>query len=644
MPIPVKQTPAYTTTPDAGGGTRVNSSGGGSYISYPASVGKSTSSNDSSSTQTQPQKNPIKSPATDTTTNPATTPAPVLPPGQSGNQNSNPVLPSAGEARAATKQLSQTTSDLQNSELSAEDYAVKRSQSLLDEIAGSYTSELDQAKSNSEGAAIASGQGGSPAAASSEYMTMKPILDKQKAAVDSQILSIRQNAASTFETLNTTANSNAEKTLASFQAGQKDLQSSVTQMASVGYTAAQLKETNPDEYKYLLEYGFNGDENAMNALFLSGSKATLLNSGNPVISTGTTQVYGQMTMNADGTPGIKYTTVKLPEGLPVNYKISSFNQAANGQIAYLATPIDANGNAILDPSKPNNGVITGFFGNPNTAPGGGSTPDTSGKTGSINSATGLSIQAFNFLTQGTSALSRLSASQRTAIMNEAETWANKNGIDLSTFQSQYTAYNDVLQSNIKRFSNTTIAENELTGTLTNLSSTISDAELSGLKPADVAKIFAGQQVNDPTAQKYSFFLSQLRNEVSLYYAASQGKASPDVIDNQDAAETITNGISSGSVAGLQSAITSSTEKMKKVLQSSVDSANKSVWGLFGVGDEYNPANAGNPGTSGSTTSSTSSSGGSADQSMQPSGTIVEDGQGNKYVVGSDGVSLTPYSG
>jgi hypothetical protein len=208
------------------------------------------------------------------------------------------------------------------------------------------------------------------------------------------------------------------------------------------------------------------------------------------------------------------------------------------------------------------------------------------KSGSILSATGISTPVFNYLTGGTATMSRMSAAQRNQIMNQATEFLNKNGIDISTFQSQYKAYNDVLSANIQRANKTKIMESELIGTIDNLKGVVKDADLGSVSAANVAKVLLGEQVNDPLATQYAFHFQQLQNELAGYFAASQGKNSPDVIDNKDAADAIAKGMATGSLDGLRTSIENSTSKMGSVLQKSVDSSRKDVWDLFGVGDKY----------------------------------------------------------
>ena len=211
---------------------------------------------------------------------------------------------------------------------------------------------------------------------------------------------------------------------------------------------------------------------------------------------------------------------------------------------------------------------------------------TSANGGDILSATGLSVQEFAYLTLGQTALTRMPIGAQNQLKARVDNWLKKNSVDISTLQSQYKANNTTLSNNISRFNNTTIAEGEVLGTLSNIDSTAVAAGLGDVNITNVGKVLAGQQVNDPKANEYSFYFNDLKNSLAYYYAAQQGKASPDVIDNQDAANVIVGGLAKGGVKGLQTAVTSTTVKMKGVLSKAVDDARQNVWSLFGVGDKY----------------------------------------------------------
>jgi hypothetical protein len=217
--------------------------------------------------------------------------------------------------------------------------------------------------------------------------------------------------------------------------------------------------------------------------------------------------------------------------------------------------------------------------------------------GSILSATGLSVGAFNFLTQGTASMSRMPIAQRTQIMNEAQSWLNKNGIDISTFQSQYKAYNDVLQKNIARANQTKIMAGEVSGSADALLSVLTPdqkqfgyqvvgGKLGNLSSANVLDLLAGKQVNSAFAQKYSFQIKAMANDLAGYFAASRGAPSPELQDQRDAADVISNGMNATSVQAFKDSVNANEEKVAGVVNNSVTSTQKQVWNLFGVQDQY----------------------------------------------------------
>lgn len=205
---------------------------------------------------------------------------------------------------------------------------------------------------------------------------------------------------------------------------------------------------------------------------------------------------------------------------------------------------------------------------------------------SILSQTGLSIPAFNFLTQGTTALTRLSSADRQKYMSEAQTFLTKNGVDISTFQSQYKAYNDVLAKNLARASQTKIMAGEVSGSADALISAINEKDMGNIKAANILTLLGGQQVNDPTTQKYSFQLKAMANDLAGYFAAARGATSPELQDQRDAAEVIQNGMSTRSAQAFKQSIQLNEEKVAGVVGASVDNTRKQVWDLFGVGDKY----------------------------------------------------------
>lgn len=212
---------------------------------------------------------------------------------------------------------------------------------------------------------------------------------------------------------------------------------------------------------------------------------------------------------------------------------------------------------------------------------------------SILSATGLSMPAFMFLTQGTSALTRMTADQRLKYMKEAESYVNKTGTDVATFQSQYSALGKTVEANSLRNNQASVAEEEIRATILNLSDAAKEAGLSNLSSLNVGKIFSGTQLNDPKYFTYKTHLEQLRNEFAMYNAALSGQLDANgnvrAISDEDkvqADKILQNGINQKGIDGFEKAILSSKDKMNTVLKNSIDAQNKQVWKLFGVGDKF----------------------------------------------------------
>lgn len=206
--------------------------------------------------------------------------------------------------------------------------------------------------------------------------------------------------------------------------------------------------------------------------------------------------------------------------------------------------------------------------------------------GSILEATGLSSVMMNYMTQGTSALTRMNEATRKQVMNSADAWAKAHGTDTATLQSQFKANNETLQKNIERANNVNIAEQELLGTIDNLNTASKEKELGKLKASNIAKLWTAEQYNDPVAVKYATHLNQLRTEYAYYNAVYSGNGSTTIQDFEEAERTIKNGLSSYGLKGFEEAIKASTIKNEQILQGSIDRSAKAVWNLFGVANKY----------------------------------------------------------
>lgn len=252
------------------------------------------------------------------------------------------------------------------------------------------------------------------------------------------------------------------------------------------------------------------------------------------------------------------------------------------------------------------GAIGGTSTNPNDAipstPTDTQTANTVG--GSILQATGLSLFAFNYLTQGTSALSRLSQGQRYMVEQEATNFANSKGVDVSTLQSQFKALNDVLASNVARENNAYIKGNDVTQSVDQLISAITPADeaamtnhgffgigSSALSLQNIVELAAGKQVNNPQAVKYGTGIELLVNDLAGYLAATRsssptGAATPDQQDTQDAAQMVYDGMNTGSLSAFQSYLQGNVDKIANVSKKAADNARQQVWQLMGVGDQF----------------------------------------------------------
>lgn len=213
----------------------------------------------------------------------------------------------------------------------------------------------------------------------------------------------------------------------------------------------------------------------------------------------------------------------------------------------------------------------------------------------ITAQTGLSVPAFLVLTGQSSKLPRDKAT-RNAAFKEAQNFANNKGVDISTLASQYDAYNKTLQSNIERNNQTKIMEDELVGTIDNLKPVADASVMGSLRVANVAKMLAGQEFSDPMVSQYSFQLQQLQTELAAYSAATQGRTGGGITDadQREASRVIVKGLSSKAANGLQTAVEAATDKMSAVMARNIYLSNKAVWGLFGVGDNYDRINGGAP--------------------------------------------------
>lgn len=290
-------------------------------------------------------------------------------PSTTANGGSAPSLPASGDPGTATDpafdQAEKDVAPMSEDQIYA--YYAGKSAATLNAI-NSTASAAELAATNQESRDISAANADNASRGITgnvtSVSTSKAVTDQQEAIANAE--------AAKNQALATVAQNITAQAAADFKEQQEvvapnyialkknDLNNALSGIVSSGATLDDLKTNHPNEYSTLVQYA-GGDPNALNALYVGASQANLLNNGQPLSTIGNTLVYGVKGVDANGNPTIKTTSVSIPD-LPPNYKVSSYNQAANGTVTYVAFPTDAAGNQTVDPSKPNNGVVSGVIG------------------------------------------------------------------------------------------------------------------------------------------------------------------------------------------------------------------------------------------------------------------------------------------
>ncbi len=324
--------------------------------------------------------------------------------------------------------------------------------------------------------------------------------------------------------------------------------------------------------------GFSQD---MTAALAQQNAQTLQHSGHPV-STATLAMAHQLGTSdtekvLDAKPDVALEAILSPEVMKAN---PQFKGMTAGQ--YGAQMAKKFGVASVGGGQGGNSPF-GNPGGPNEVP-----PDP--ESGSIMRNAGISYPAYQLLTNGPTGTGRWPQAVREKATRELEEWADKHNVDTSTFPAEYKANNEVLKANIARNAQAKIMENEVLGTIDNLRPVADDATVGNINRANVAAIFAGKETNGPVSQQYRFYLQQLRRELTGYFATLEPKGgnAQEITDSarHEASDLIADGVSSRGLAGLEDAVVKSQQKMRGILQNSIDDARESVWNQFGVGKNY----------------------------------------------------------
>ena len=199
--------------------------------------------------------------------------------------------------------------------------------------------------------------------------------------------------------------------------------------------------------------------------------------------------------------------------------------------------------------------------------------------------TGLSFNAFQVVTgQGSSVARGL---PRTLAGQEVAAFARKRNVDVSTFTSQYKAYNKTLSENIERQNNIASVQDELVGDIANLRTAANALGMDNVRVANATKLWVGNQLNDAKSANYAFALQALVNDIARYNAASTGRA-PLQSDMDEAKATVLRGVSETGLAGLQASLDQAVKNMNTVAAVAVDRSRFNIWKLFGVVDKFKP--------------------------------------------------------
>jgi len=200
---------------------------------------------------------------------------------------------------------------------------------------------------------------------------------------------------------------------------------------------------------------------------------------------------------------------------------------------------------------------------------------------------GLTYSEFLVLTGRTSSLAR--GAGRTRAISGANKWlAEKGNVDPTVMTALWKAENEVLEFNVKKFNFVKNAEGEIYEDIQNLKSVVKRLGLDPLVVLNQIYLWGQGQTSDPKANEYMFYVNQLQNDITLYNQASQGggvQAPTDALRNE-AKQLISSGASEGTLDGLLNGLTRSIAGMAVVNRGAENRARKSMWELFGVGDNY----------------------------------------------------------
>lgn len=239
--------------------------------------------------------------------------------------------------------------------LAYQDQALAASQDIIRSIEDSFNAAISSAGSGAAGAAISEGMAGTVGAGKMISSAEEPSIEARQQAVSTAMENIRNNAATLYQGFQSAETANAQNTVAAYEKAQADIQSNVQKMASTGVNPDELASSNPDEWNYIVQHGFNGDANVAKAYMLSSNMPNVINSSSP-IQTGSTTTYITQTIGPDGKPKFSTQSLDLSSVLQNGEQVQTFNGVP------YAVSYGQGGTVSMRPLAPQKPVNAGAYG------------------------------------------------------------------------------------------------------------------------------------------------------------------------------------------------------------------------------------------------------------------------------------------
>jgi hypothetical protein len=223
--------------------------------------------------------------------------------------------------------------------------------------------------------------------------------------------------------------------------------------------------------------------------------------------------------------------------------------------------------------------------------GAGTSPFGNGdpKATSLQGQLGISTAGLNYLLGNTS---QLGMRDKQTASKEVDSLVARTGLDQSTLKAKAQAYSSAVNMNTLKSNTMDTLSNELKGTIANLAPVADNLGGGRLRWVKGAAQFAGGLENDPNAQQYAYYLSQLRADLAGFNAVSGGKigmhgqVQTDNADFAIAEKVIKDGLDRGGANGLLQAVEATRQKNVAIVQHQSEEAQRGIWNALGLGKNY----------------------------------------------------------